>query len=321
MSAYPVIYHTGTIADFILHILADHGNPNLIIVCMSREEFLHKLLISLEHTSQPKRTSQNEAGDNMETDVMAEEHGIGPEQSLAINEQQTHPLLIPTLRLLSASRTTRLVFLSSVPALHAYLSTITSASTQSNQSDTMAGNNSTQASTLALLNVVALHRHTAAFSAQGLGRAFAAAVEAGWYAGMRVVVYEQHAELGRAGDAGDVNGRGGHYDDAMEDEDSDGAARRVSSILPVVGTETDVGMTQRRANSADRRDTGMEAEETALQSGGHDIWDDEVPILNAATKTFGVAGERRGWLGRTVRLRDVAGRWFAFEELPMQKVF
>ncbi|KAI6843638.1 hypothetical protein KC340_g1103 [Hortaea werneckii] len=44
------------------------------------------------------------------------------------------------------------------------------------------------------------------------------------------------------------------------------------------------------------------------------VWDEEVSILNVTTKSFG-AGER-GWVGRTVRVRDVAGRWCHFEKLP-----
>lgn len=41
-------------------------------------------------------------------------------------------------------------------------------------------------------------------------------------------------------------------------------------------------------------------------------WDEEISILNVTTKTFGVGN--RGWVGRTVKARDVAGRWCAFEK-------
>lgn len=43
------------------------------------------------------------------------------------------------------------------------------------------------------------------------------------------------------------------------------------------------------------------------------VWDEELSILNVTTKSFG-AGER-GWVGRTVRVRDVAGRWCHFEKM------
>lgn len=44
------------------------------------------------------------------------------------------------------------------------------------------------------------------------------------------------------------------------------------------------------------------------------VWDQEVSILNVATKTFG-AGER-GWVGRTVKLRVIASRWCVFGTWP-----
>lgn len=45
-------------------------------------------------------------------------------------------------------------------------------------------------------------------------------------------------------------------------------------------------------------------------------WDEEVSILNVTTKSFGAGG--RGWVGRTVSLRRIAQRWFAF--CPFQRL-
>lgn len=59
----------------------------------------------------------------------------------------------------------------------------------------------------------------------------------------------------------------------------------------------------------DQRETGETV--AGLPREGHGTWDEEVSILNVATKTFGV-GER-GWVGRTVKLRAVASRWCVFE--------
>lgn len=39
-------------------------------------------------------------------------------------------------------------------------------------------------------------------------------------------------------------------------------------------------------------------------------WDEQLSMLNVTTKTFGI-GER-GWVGRTVSVRQVAGRWCDF---------
>ncbi|KAH0349212.1 hypothetical protein KCU81_g2985, partial [Aureobasidium melanogenum] len=42
-------------------------------------------------------------------------------------------------------------------------------------------------------------------------------------------------------------------------------------------------------------------------------WDQDVSMLNITTKTFGTGG--RGWVGRTVKIRQVAKRWCRFREL------
>lgn len=39
-------------------------------------------------------------------------------------------------------------------------------------------------------------------------------------------------------------------------------------------------------------------------------WDEQLSILNVTTKTFGVGD--RGWVGRTVSIRQVAERWCEF---------
>lgn len=59
---------------------------------------------------------------------------------------------------------------------------------------------------------------------------------------------------------------------------------------------------------------GMEDEATDETGNGGERngrtaspWDEDLSMLNVTTKTFG-AGER-GWVGRTVRIRQVAERW------------
>ena len=58
-----------------------------------------------------------------------------------------------------------------------------------------------------------------------------------------------------------------------------------------------------------------EAEETEEQASS--VWDEEVSMLNVTTKTFG-AGER-GWVGRTVSIRRVAGRWCHFKRYEAEE--
>lgn len=65
----------------------------------------------------------------------------------------------------------------------------------------------------------------------------------------------------------------------------------------------------------DEYETGVREDEDMLD-GGHPVtnaWDQDLSMLNITTKTFG-AGER-AWVGRTVKIRQVAGRWCEFRKL------
>lgn len=55
----------------------------------------------------------------------------------------------------------------------------------------------------------------------------------------------------------------------------------------------------------DRNGEGSEGDDHTQRSASP--WDEELSMLNVTTKTFG-AGER-GWVGRTVRIRQIAQRW------------
>jgi hypothetical protein len=68
-------------------------------------------------------------------------------------------------------------------------------------------------------------------------------------------------------------------------------------------------------NPEDEYETGVQEDDDMLD-GNHlatNAWDRELSMLNITTKTFG-AGER-AWVGRTVRIRQVAGRWCEFRKL------
>ncbi|KAI5239423.1 hypothetical protein E4T47_06623 [Aureobasidium subglaciale] len=70
----------------------------------------------------------------------------------------------------------------------------------------------------------------------------------------------------------------------------------------------------------DEYETGAREDED-MPDGNHPAlnpWDQDVSMLNITTKTFG-AGER-GWVGRTVNIRRIAQRWFAFRKLEHVKL-
>ncbi|KAK7509053.1 uncharacterized protein IWZ02DRAFT_387376 [Phyllosticta citriasiana] len=82
-------------------------------------------------------------------------------------------LLTPTLHLLKSTLTIRLVFCPSLEALRAHLAVYNA-----------------QSGILCVLNMLALHRDTTSFSAQGLSRTLAIAVEAAARRGQKLVMSE-----------------------------------------------------------------------------------------------------------------------------------
>lgn len=316
MSAHPVIYRTGTLSEFILHLVATHGASTILVICMSREEFLRCLLKSTD--SQPSlRTAVDDTGTARSAAGNIRQDHEDPEELLNSTSGSSgtlHPLLVPTLRLLSASRGIRIACVTSVPALHAYLAILPSATSQPSQTNSP-NRDPAKAPTFALVNLVSLHRDTASFSAQGLGRAFAAAVEAAWVTRMRVVVFEDLVRV----ESGGVLGNPGD-DDAPVGGGLNEHDERMVTMEEGGGADADV---DRHDGVVDGHDASMNGAEGEASTNVRvkDVWTEEVPILNAATKTFGPAGERRGWLGRTVRVGDVAARWFTFEDLPTHRMF
>ncbi|KAK5107603.1 hypothetical protein LTR62_000997 [Meristemomyces frigidus] len=167
---------------------------------------------------------------------------------------------VPTLKLLASSRGIKMVFCPDITHLRAYLGTNQH---QPDRNDEMCQHGGSQERILALINPIALHRPTSTFSAQGLNRTFAAAVEAAFRSKAKLVIAECNPS-------------------------SSGAATDVS------GEDSEVG-------------------ERSPNVPAPDLWDEEVSILNVTTKSFGIGG--RGWVGRTVKLRAVAGRWCVFQTL------
>ncbi|GAM85045.1 hypothetical protein ANO11243_030480 [Dothideomycetidae sp. 11243] len=64
----------------------------------------------------------------------------------------------------------------------------------------------------------------------------------------------------------------------------------------------------------DADDEDLFAAEGGARRDAGSVWDEQVSILNVTTKTFG-AGDK-GWQGRSVSLRRIAGRWCEFYSPP-----
>jgi hypothetical protein len=188
-------------------------------------------------------------------------------------------LFTPTLHLLSRSGSINVVFCSTLPSLLAHLSIYSGAAPleEINMTHTQSPNEQV-VPTLALLFMLQLHADTASNSAQGLSRTFASAVEASVRSRQRLIIVEPTAELSP------------HLDVPMRDELQSGNAA---------------------AQSLDGLDHAESEREGAPEQS--DPWDQHVPVLNVTSSRFGAGA--RGWVGRTVSVRSIAGRWCVLDRI------
>ncbi len=161
-------------SDLIKFILQSHSVPTTLIVCSSREGFLEHLRATIHHTD-PVNPS-------------------GPPKDESSNV--LHPFLIPTIHLLTTSKTITLAFTPTLPHFRAYLATFYSSFSESSAftARTLSYDKpGVHAPTLAILGLVTLHQSTSEYSAQGLSRSLANAVEAAARARLRLLLAESRS--------------------------------------------------------------------------------------------------------------------------------
>ncbi|KAH6613967.1 hypothetical protein C7974DRAFT_286996, partial [Boeremia exigua] len=139
----PTVLRPLTLPALLDRLLAPPASPATVVVCADRASFVAALARAL----QPQGTRP----------------GRGLQQRLA-----------PTVHTLSVARHVGLAFCPSVQALLAFLA----AYGRPRQAHGQHGAESGGGAALVLVNLLALHKPTPSFSAQGLSRAFAAAVDA-----------------------------------------------------------------------------------------------------------------------------------------------
>jgi hypothetical protein len=219
--------------DLVQYLLDNDSPSSVLVVCASKNVFVEQL-----HAACLDSSNDN---DN-------DEQIIETESNEPSNPPQHHPLLNQsTLHQLVTSRKVKLVFCPELVHLRAYLSTLAIPPTSPPAKVRTAENNNPL---LTILNPIAHHRATSSFSAQGLNRTFALAVEAA-YATQTQLLMVECPSFGRPhdhnaeplGDAG--------YDFELE-------------------TEIDVPPQPLPAAA--------------------DLWDEQVSILNVTTKSFGAGG-------------------------------
>ncbi|ETN42125.1 uncharacterized protein HMPREF1541_04066 [Cyphellophora europaea CBS 101466] len=157
-------YHIELIQD----LTREHRpTPTNLIVCISREDFLHHLALQVQHHSADATSSQ------------AEPHP-GAGKGLPESQPHAHHFLTPTLRLFAASKHVKLIYCPTILVLRGYLSSYNADSVPQ----------SVPASRLIIVDLLALHHGTSEFTLQGLSRSLATAVSAAHAAGQELLLTE-----------------------------------------------------------------------------------------------------------------------------------
>jgi hypothetical protein len=225
---------TGLRLPDLVHYLLDSDSPSsVLVVCASKTVFVEQL-----HATCLDSTNDN---DNDNDQQITETEPNEP------SNPQHHPLLKqPTLHQLATSRKVKLVFCPELVHLRAYLSTL--AIPASPPSKVRAAENNSPL--LTILNPISHHRSTSSFSAQGLNRTFALAVEAAHATRTQLLMVECPS-FGRPRDVSTEAFGDAGYDFDLETE----------AALP-----------------------------PQPPPAAADLWDEEVSILNVTTKSFGAGG-------------------------------
>lgn len=163
--ALPVALPSISSAELIDYILKLHKSPTTLVICESRESFLETLRVDI------RRTKCDDQSDSLE------------------KNEFLHPFLIPTIHLLASSKTVHLAFTPTLSHVRAFLANFTPRG-EDGSSPSIYHKPGFRIPMLAIFNLTAVHRPTSEYSAQGLSRTVAIAVEAAKHAGMKLVLAE-----------------------------------------------------------------------------------------------------------------------------------
>lgn len=248
----PVILDDTSFTELLDFLLNKHRQACTLLVCSTRAIFVEDLRQCIIKDATAARHSAEATGTSTDPIDLGTQPAppSSPSDAPIDLSEIHHPLLVPTLHLLSVSKPITTFFTPDVPHTLAQLSRLALVTPSSDPTSSFPR-------LLVIISAIHQHRGTASWSAQGLARFFAAASRAASKTGSKLVLVER-----------------GPQDDA-----------------PVaVGDNED-------------EDEDLFAEERGHQS----LWNEEIGMLNVTTRSFGV-GEK-GWKGRTVSLRRIAGRW------------
>ncbi|KAL2000209.1 hypothetical protein VTN02DRAFT_3407 [Thermoascus thermophilus] len=170
----PRIHFCDLVSDFLRYLLANRASTTRLIVCGTRDSFLEQLCACVHSRPSSARVP---------SPACDEDPPHRPPERVEHAEHRD-PLLTRTIGLLANSRKVRLEFCPTLEHLRAYLAVLRVSGDQQNQTHHYGR------PLLAILDLVALHCATSEFSAQGLSRTLAVAVEAAAREKMDLVLCE-----------------------------------------------------------------------------------------------------------------------------------
>ena len=172
-SLTPLVLEGFTLPEFIRYVIDKHAQPSTLIVCSTKEAFLQQLHDALTEPSPEPDETERPAWDETRIEAL-------------IRLWST-----PTLRLLASSRSVKMVFCPDVTHLRACLAAYGYRTSKEIGQPKRPWSPRFQTSRLlAVLNPVQLHKSTSSFSAQGINRTLAVAVEAAHHSKSRLILAE-----------------------------------------------------------------------------------------------------------------------------------
>lgn len=160
------------LTEFIEYLIDADTTPCKLVICASKEIFIEQLLAACTESQANDVVTHPNPNPGDETTEAEPDGNKAPEP---------HGLLRPPSLLgLANSRSVKLAFCPSLSHLRAYLAKLAVPTSQSFHASDTTNTDDKQADqpVLAILNPIDIHRSTSSFSAQGLNRTFALAVEA-----------------------------------------------------------------------------------------------------------------------------------------------
>ncbi|KAL9039813.1 MAG: hypothetical protein Q9180_002304 [Flavoplaca navasiana] len=121
------------------------------------------------------------------------EQSADPSTQPEEKEETVHPLLVPTIHQLAASKTVNMAFASSLPHLRAYLASYLPPKDVLKESK-LFPESGQRCPLLVIYGLINLHRATTDYSVQGLSRSLAIAVETAELSIMRLLLVEDSAD-------------------------------------------------------------------------------------------------------------------------------